>query len=144
MNPEKPHTNNDTLSCTILVAEDEPVTRMALEHHLNNNGYRVHTAVDGREALRLLEQTLPDLIITDIMMPFTSGLELVGIVRSTQQQHIPVIVLSAIDEEATVMEAFSLGADDFITKPFAPNELSIRVKRLLNQYRKSTHTSPLS
>ncbi len=135
MNPEKSNTSAEALSPTILVAEDEPVTLMALEHHLKNNGYTVHTAVDGREALSLLEYITPDLIITDIMMPFTSGLELIGIVRSTIQQHVPIIVLSAIDEETTVMQAFSLDADDFITKPFTPNELSIRVKRLLNQYR---------
>jgi DNA-binding response OmpR family regulator len=64
-------------------------------------------------------------------MPYTSGLELIGIVKSNSPKKIPVIVLSALGQEETVMEAFQLGADDFLTKPFNPTELSVRVKRLL-------------
>ncbi|RFM30621.1 response regulator [Deminuibacter soli] len=124
---------------TIVIAEDEPGMLMLLEQCLKNHGYTIYTASDGREALQLIEQQSPDLILTDIMMPFTSGLDLIGIVRSsTQFTHIPIIVLSAIEEESTVMQAFHLGADDFVTKPFAPNELSIRVRRLLANYRHSS------
>ncbi|MBN9296657.1 MAG: response regulator transcription factor [Filimonas sp.] len=114
----------------ILIAEDEPLTLLALEQHLKSTGYDVITATDGRDALNKLQAFSPQLIITDIMMPFTSGLELIGIIRSSYRQEIPIIVLSAIDEEDTVMEAFMLGANDFITKPFDPQELSLRVKRL--------------
>jgi DNA-binding response OmpR family regulator len=64
-------------------------------------------------------------------MPYTSGLELIAIVKSNSSKKIPVIVLSALGQEETVMEAFQLGADDFLTKPFNPTELSVRVKRLL-------------
>ncbi len=115
----------------ILVAEDEPLMLMAIEAKLKNEGFEVATAHDGREALKTLESFIPDLIITDILMPYTSGLELISIVRSNQTKKIPIIVLSGLDQEDTVMEAFQLGADDFITKPFNPTELAVRVKRLL-------------
>lgn len=115
----------------ILVAEDEPLMLMAIEAKLKNEGFDVVGAQDGREALKILETTVPDLIITDILMPYTSGLELISIVKSGENKKIPIIVLSGLGQEDTVMEAFQLGADDFITKPFNPTELSVRVKRLM-------------
>lgn len=116
----------------ILIAEDEQVTLLTLEQCLKGEGYDVMTAKDGREALHKLDAFAPDLVLTDIMMPFTSGLELIGIVKSSpQKRHIPIIVLSAIDEESTVMQAFRLGADDFLCKPFNAQELILRVKRFL-------------
>ncbi len=115
----------------ILVAEDEPLMLMAIEAKLKNEGFEVIGVQDGREALKILETTTPDLIITDILMPYTSGLELISIVKSGQNRKLPIIVLSGLGQEDTVMEAFQLGADDFITKPFNPTELSVRVKRLM-------------
>jgi DNA-binding response OmpR family regulator len=115
----------------ILVAEDEPLMLMAIEAKLKNEGFEVIGVQDGREALKILETVIPDLIITDILMPYTSGLELISIVKSEQNKKVPIIVLSGLGQEDTVMEAFQLGADDFITKPFNPTELSVRVKRLL-------------
>lgn len=115
----------------ILVAEDEPLMLMAIEAKLKNEGFEVIGAPDGREALKILEKYEPDIIITDILMPYTSGLELISIVKSNGNKKIPIIVLSGLGQENTVMEAFQLGADDFITKPFNPTELAVRVKRLL-------------
>ncbi len=115
----------------ILIAEDEPVMLMAIEGRLKRDGYEVTSTTDGREALKAIEKNKPDLIITDILMPYTSGLELIGIVKSNTRNSIPIIVLSGLGEEETVMEAFQLGADDFLTKPFNPVELSVRVRRLL-------------
>lgn len=115
----------------ILIAEDEPLMLMAIEARLKGDGYQVTSTKDGREALKSIENNLPDLIITDILMPYTSGLELIGIVKSNSTHNIPIIVLSGLGEEDTVLEAFQLGADDFLTKPFNPTELSVRVKRLL-------------
>jgi len=115
----------------ILVAEDEPLMLMAIETKLTTEGFEVVGTPDGREALKSLETFDADLIITDILMPYTSGLELIGIVRSNSTRKIPILVLSGFGQEATVMEAFQLGADDFITKPFNPTELAVRVKRLL-------------
>ena len=114
----------------ILIAEDEPLMLMAIEAKLRNEGFEVTGVSDGQQALKLFEEFSPDLVITDILMPYTSGLELIGIVKSKNRK-LPVIVLSGIGEEDTVMEAFNLGADDFVTKPFNPTELMVRVKRLL-------------
>ena len=103
----------------------------AIEQKLKSDGHQVILTRDGREALQLVEMQQPDLIITDILMPFISGLELIGIIKSSLHRKIPIIVLSGMDQEATVLEAFELGADDFLTKPFNAVELSMRVKRTL-------------
>ena len=113
----------------ILIAEDEPIMQKTIVLRLKKDGHEVITTDNGREALNLIDEQLPDLIITDIMMPYASGLEIVGMVKKTEKK-IPVIVLSAMGQENVVLEAFNLGADDFISKPFSPNELSMRVKRL--------------
>lgn len=116
----------------ILIAEDEPIMQKTIALRLKKDGYQVLATDNGREALHLIAKESPDLIITDIMMPYASGLEIVGMVKSSGKK-IPVIVLSAMGQENVVLEAFQLGADDFIAKPFSPNELSMRVKRLLAQ-----------
>jgi len=114
----------------ILVAEDEPIMQKTIALRLKKDGHDVIATDNGREALGLISEQNPDLIITDIMMPYASGLEIVGAVKQFEKQ-IPIIVLSAMGQENVVLEAFNLGADDFITKPFSPNELSMRVKRLM-------------
>ncbi len=119
----------------ILIAEDDEVMLALIKHQLTKEGHSINANPDARKALQSMETFKPDMIITDIVMPFTSGLELIGIVRSSGIK-IPILVLSAMDEEATVLEAVSLGADDFITKPFNTTEFSMRVKRLLRQKEK--------
>jgi DNA-binding response OmpR family regulator len=114
----------------ILIAEDEPIMQKTIALRLKKDGHEVLTTDNGREALSLIDEQSPDLIITDIMMPYASGLEIVGSVKKMEKK-IPVIVLSAMGQENVVLEAFNLGADDFISKPFSPNELSMRVKRLM-------------
>lgn len=117
----------------ILVAEDEPIMLKTIELRLKKDGYTVIGTSDGREAMEKIDAEQPDLIITDIMMPYASGLEIVGMVKQQQKKDIRIIILSAMGQETTVLEAFDLGADDFIAKPFSPNELSMRVKRLLSK-----------
>ena len=114
----------------ILVAEDEPLMLKTIVFRLQKDGYDIISTDNGRDALEKIDATDPDLIITDIMMPYSSGLEIVGHVKKNTHKKVPIIVLSAMGQEKVVLEAFSLGADDFITKPFSPNELSMRVKRL--------------
>ena len=114
----------------ILVAEDEPIMQKTIALRLKKDGHDVITTDNGREALSLISSENPDLVITDIMMPYASGLEIVASIRSSGKK-LPVIVLTAMGQENVVLEAFQLGADDFIAKPFSPNELSMRVKRLL-------------
>lgn len=113
----------------ILIAEDEPIMLRTLELRLKKDGHIVIAVPDGRQALQHINESNVDLVITDIMMPYASGLEIVGEVKKNLLRKIPVIVLSAMGQENVVVEAFNLGADDYITKPFSPNELSMRVKR---------------
>lgn len=117
----------------ILVAEDEPIMLKTIELRLKKDGYDVTAVSDGREALKQIRENTPDLLITDIMMPYSSGLELVGAVKQELASPIPVIILSAMGQEDVVVKAFKLGADDFLNKPFSPNELSLRVKRLIGK-----------
>lgn len=117
----------------ILVAEDEPLLLKTIQMRLKKEGYEIITATNGKEALNLITSENPDLIITDIMMPYSSGLEIIAEVKQNNKLNIPVIILSAMGQEQTVLEAFNLGADDYVTKPFSPNELCLRVKRLALQ-----------
>lgn len=121
----------------ILVAEDEPMLLKTIELKLKKEGYEVISTTDGREAIAKIRETVPDMVITDIMMPYASGLEIVSFLRSEGVKKIPVIILSAMEQEKVVMEAFELGADDYITKPFSLNELAIRVKKLITQYQRN-------
>ena len=114
----------------ILVAEDEPLMLKTLELKLKKEGYEVVGCPDGKDALHQLGYHMPDMVITDIMLPYASGLEIVNAVKAIGQKNIPVIVLSAMGQEKTVEEAFQLGADDYVTKPFSLTELAIRIKRL--------------
>lgn len=115
----------------IVLAEDNSTLSLLLKFRLEKEGYKLLVAVDGKEAIELIEQHDPELILTDIMMPFISGLEVISHVRNKLNKQTPIIVFSAAGQEEMVLKAFNLGANDFMGKPFSPNELVIRVKRLL-------------
>ncbi|TVQ87612.1 MAG: DNA-binding response regulator [Bacteroidetes bacterium] len=115
----------------ILVCEDDFMMIKAIEHKLLREGYQVVVANDGRVASEKIKNEEFNLIITDLLMPFTGGLELINLLRNELKKTTPIIVLSKVGNEETIIEAFKLGADDYLTKPFSPNELSIRVKRFL-------------
>jgi two-component system response regulator VicR len=115
----------------ILVVEDNLLTLRILNFILKKEGYEVTSAENGLDAIEFLDDLQPDLVITDVMLPLKSGLEVISYSKDNFP-HIPVIVLSGLgDEERTVSKAFNLGADDFVAKPFNPNEFLLRVKRLL-------------
>lgn len=115
----------------ILIAEDDELMLRTLEFRLKKDGHTIFMARDGREALELIDANLPDLVITDIMMPYSSGMEIVGFLKQKYDNQIKVIILSGMGQENVILEAFRLGADDYITKPFSPNELSVRVNRFV-------------
>lgn len=115
----------------VLVCDDDFMITKTLEHKLRNEGYEVEIASDGRKAVEMIKGNSYDLILTDMLMPFVGGLELINLIRNQLNIKTPIIVLSKLGNEDSVIEAFKLGADDYITKPFSPNELSIRVKRFL-------------
>lgn len=115
----------------ILICDDDVIMVKAIEHKLKSDGYEIDIAVDGIQASEKIAKNEYDLIMTDLLMPFFGGLELVNKVRNEMNLKVPIIVLTRVGNEDTIIEAFKLGADDYVTKPFSPNELSIRVKRLL-------------
>ena len=113
----------------ILVCEDDYMVIKAIEHKLTRDGYQVVIANNGKTAKEILNLEKFNLILTDLLMPFTGGLELITFIREEKKLTTPIIVLSKVGNEETIIQAFNLGADDYLTKPFSPNELSIRVKR---------------
>ena len=116
----------------IVLAEDNSTLSLLLKFRLEKEGYELLMAADGKEAKELIEKHTPNLILTDIMMPFISGLEVISHVRNELKMQIPIIVFSAAGQEEMVLKAFNLGANDFMGKPFSPNELVIRIKRLVS------------
>jgi DNA-binding response OmpR family regulator len=116
----------------IVLAEDNSTLSLLLKFRLQKEGYELFIAVDGKQAIELIEEHKPELILSDIMMPYISGLEVISHVRNKLEMEVPIIVFSAAGQEEMVLKAFSLGANDFMGKPFSPNELVIRVKRLLS------------
>ena len=116
----------------IVLAEDNSTLSLLLKFRLEKEGHELILAVNGKEAVDLIEEHKPDLIITDIMMPFISGLEVISFVRNKLKLEIPIIVFSSAGQEEMVLKAFDLGANDFMGKPFSPNELVIRIKRQLS------------
>ncbi|WP_367771223.1 response regulator transcription factor [Flavobacterium sp. WC2421] len=115
----------------ILLAEDNSILSLLLKFKLEKEGYKLFMAINGKQAIEIIEEHSPDLILTDIMMPFVSGLEVISHVRNKLEYITPIIVFSSAGQEEMVLKAFNLGATDFMSKPFSPNELSIRIKRLL-------------
>ncbi len=115
----------------ILVVDDEPQITRVLKTTLSSHGYGTRTASDGDEAVQMMKEWSPDLLITDLRMPNMDGLELCRQVRATSQ--IPIIVLSVRGEERIKVEALDAGADDYVTKPFSTNELLARVRGALRR-----------
>lgn len=113
----------------ILVAEDEPIILATIKLRLKRDGHEIFTAENGEDAIREITERKPDMIITDIMMPLKSGIEVLSHAKSIDKK-TKVIMLSMMGQENVVLEAFELGADDYMVKPFSPNELVARVKRL--------------
>ena len=117
---------------TVLVTDDDKDIRDGIEIYLKNEGYRVLKAGDGLEAIELLEKNDVHLIILDIMMPKMDGITATFKIRA--ERNIPIIMLSAKAEQTEKIHGLSVGADDYITKPFHPLELMARVKSQLRRY----------
>jgi two-component system, OmpR family, response regulator VicR len=117
----------------ILIVEDDLLTQKALEFRLKKDGYVVVKASDGLEAKDLLVSQDPDILITDLMIPFLSGLELIEFAKNQLIKAIPVIVLSAANQEQTILDAFNLGADELI-ELYAITSWKMRFYRLVIVY----------
>jgi DNA-binding response OmpR family regulator len=118
----------------LLLAEDDELLASLLDYRLQKGGYNVHLSIDGRDVKEYLKTATPDIIVSDIMMPYFSGIELIDYVRNELDSKIPIIIISSAGNEENVLSAFELGANDFISKPVSPSELLVRVgKELIKQ-----------
>ena len=115
----------------ILLAEDDEMLATLLKYRLEKAGFSVELARDGREVREALKKARPDMLVCDIMMPYYTGIETVDYVRKELADDLPIIMLSTAGNETNVLNAFELGADDFIAKPVSPSELVMRINRLL-------------
>jgi DNA-binding response OmpR family regulator len=116
---------------TVLVVDDEPIVREVVVRYLAREGHRTLEAGDGDAARGAIERSEPDLVVLDVMLPGTDGLELCRWIRATSE--LPVIMLTARGEEADRIVGLELGADDYVTKPFSPRELAARVRSVLRR-----------
>ena len=117
----------------VLVVEDEPTLLETLEYNLSRRDYEVFTAADGPTALEVARRERPDLILLDLMLPGIDGIEVCRVLR--QEMSVPILMLTARDEEVDKVVGLEVGADDYMTKPFSMRELMARVKALLRRER---------
>jgi len=116
---------------TVLVVDDEPTIRDVVVRYLRRDGYETLEAADGNRARELIEQSTPSLVVLDVMLPGTDGLALCRWIRS--RSSLPVILLTARGDEVDRIVGLELGADDYVTKPFSPRELAVRVRTVLRR-----------
>ena len=119
----------------VLMIEDEEDIALIVRYLLERNGFTVEHLADGRAGLeRIQTGSVPDLVLMDFMLPFRDGLELVERLRAQPQwTSVPVLMLTAKAREADIVRALEIGADDYVTKPFQPEELMARIRRLLRR-----------
>ncbi|MFH1646686.1 MAG: response regulator transcription factor [Chloroflexota bacterium] len=115
----------------VLVVDDDVKTVELVKLYLNRDGYRVLTAYDGSEALRLARESRPDLIVLDLMLPGIDGLEICRVLRA--ESDVPIIMLTARTTDDDRLAGLDIGADDYVTKPFSPRELAARVRAVLRR-----------
>lgn len=115
----------------VLVVDDEPQIRSLLELYLAENDYDVLTAGDGQSALEAVDRNAPDAVVLDVMLPDMDGLEVCRLIR--KKRDIPIIYVSSLQQSETIIEGLELGGDDYVTKPFDPNELVARLNAVLRR-----------
>lgn len=119
----------------VLIADDDPDIRELVTYRLERSGYEVLVAVDGQEAEQLALERTPSLCVFDVMMPKLDGIELTRRLRANPAtSRIPIILLTARAQEADVEQGFAAGADDYMRKPFSPEELRSRVQAVLGRH----------
>lgn len=116
----------------VLFLEDEPVIQEVLSEYMKLQHYEVHPAADGEEAIAMLEESSFEIAVLDIMVPKKSGLEVLAYIRQ-KDRHMPVIMLTAIEEDHTQLQAFNLYADDYVIKPVSPLILLKRMETILRR-----------
>ncbi len=117
----------------IILAEDNDLLRKSLSFFLASKGFEVDQFADGREALEAIKENNYDIVLTDINMPGISGMEMTQYIRITLQQETPVIIFTSSGIEQTELDAFDIGANDFMAKPISPSVLLVRINKLLKE-----------
>jgi DNA-binding response OmpR family regulator len=120
---------------TVLVVDDEPVVRNVVVRYLRRDGYETLEASDGEEAKAILQSNEASLVVLDVMLPGLDGLELCRWIRANSDT--PIVLLTALAEESDRIAGLEIGADDYVTKPFSPRELAIRIGNILRRSRHS-------
>lgn len=116
----------------ILICEDDEIMRTILSYHLRMEGIELVFAIDGKEGIKALNEQEPfDLIISDLLMPELSGIEFIRHVRTVRNEKTPIVVISGAENLEEMEEAHRIGIDDFVAKPFRPQEIAFRIKTLL-------------
>src|SRR5438067_10489006 len=125
---------------TVLVVDDEPIVRDVVVRYLERDGYRTLEAATGDEARRVLEREEASLVVLDVMLPGMDGLQLCRWIRS--RSDLPIVMLTARGEAADRIVGLELGADDYLTKPFSPRELAVRVRNVLRRAAQPSGSAP--
>lgn len=142
---KRPEVITQTNQKNIIIVDDEPDIIELVSLHLHKSGYRVRSFENGQSALDYIQQNPPDLIILDLMLPDYDGLELCKMLKKDDKySSIPVIMLTARNEEMDKVLGLEIGADDYVTKPFSPRELIARVKAVLRREDKFVKSSILN
>jgi two-component system, OmpR family, phosphate regulon response regulator PhoB len=129
---------------TVLVVDDERDIVELVRHHLQQVGFRVLTAADGRLALEAARREAPDIIVLDVMLPALSGVEVARLIRQDEKtRRIPILMLTARGDEVDRVVGFEIGADDYVVKPFSPRELILRIQAILRREAEADSTRPL-
>lgn len=131
------------MAARVLIADDDAVVRDVVRRYLERDGLEVRVAGDGNEALRVLGSERIDVAVLDVMMPGPSGLSLCRTLRQGGDYTVPVILLTALGEEDDRIAGLEAGADDYLTKPFSPRELALRVRSVLRRAPTAPSTVPL-
>ncbi|WP_106507052.1 response regulator transcription factor [Brachybacterium timonense] len=131
-------TDSGSTQVSVVVIEDEPTITRAIADRLRAEGWDVHTALDGPSGVRQVTEHHPDLVVLDVMLPGFDGLEVCR--RIQAERPVPVLMLTARDDETDMLVGLGVGADDYMTKPFSMRELVARLKALLRRVRRSAHS----
>jgi len=127
----------------VLVVEDDPDIAQLVAHYLEKAGFSTELVANGREALGAIAARPPDVLILDLMLPQVDGLEICRVVRgNTATAAVPIIMLTARAEESDRIVGLEIGADDYLAKPFSPNELVARVRALVRRAQRTAPSSP--
>lgn len=129
---------------TILIVDDEEDILELLKVNLSNEGYNILQTMTGEEAIKIAKQSSPDLIVLDLMLPGIDGLEVTKYLRKAEAtEDIPIVMLTAKGEESDIVTGLELGANDYISKPFSPRELTARIRAILRRRNRNSTEAPV-